>query len=329
MILNRLLVAAALLLVATFAQAQEPVAQPPLVEEALTPATGQPLPDGVAFPAMGFGTFMSSSQLTFEIVNAPPFRFTGQVEMDGRNGAFFADEIDDDTALGSDDGIFAWAATYGGVFAGFGQADNRIIDVDGFANWGNPGSTVDYDTSGFIGGALIGKQFKIGGVPLRIELDGMVGKVSATSNRLDPEGLDETVQSACCQIATARAGIEQPVGAATIFAAGGLAAARIEHSVTDIDFGPNMPPRMDPDDSFRDRSTAIGWGIGLGVEAPLAEAWTVRLEGSYLDFGRSTHDVNRSGDGRCGPGMPRRPCPYTIEHQLGIVRMAIMHRFGR
>ena len=158
MILNRLLVAAALLLVATLAQAQEPVAQPPLVEEALTPATGQPLPDWVAFPAMGFGTFMSSSQLTFEIVNAPSFRFTGQVEMDGRSGAFFADEIDDDTALGSDDGIFAWAATYVGVFAGFGQADNRIIDVDGFANWGNPGSTVDYDTSGFIGGALSGRN---------------------------------------------------------------------------------------------------------------------------------------------------------------------------
>ena len=73
--------------------------------------------------------------------------------MDGRGGAFFADEIDDDTVLGSDDGIFAWTATYVGVFAGFGQADNRIIDVDGFANWGNPGSTVDYDTSGFIGGA--------------------------------------------------------------------------------------------------------------------------------------------------------------------------------
>ena len=157
----------------------------------------------------------------------------------------------------------------------------------------------------------------------------MVGKVSATSSRLDPEGLDETVQSVCCQIATARAGIEQPVGAATIFAAGGLAAARIEHSVTDIDFGPNMPPRMDPDDSFHDRSTAIGWVVGLGVESPLAEAWTVRLEGSYLDFGQSTHDVNRSGDGRCGPGMPRRPCPYTIEHQLGTVRMAIIHRFGR
>ena len=139
MILNRLLVAAALLLVAAFAQTQEAVAQPPLVEEALTPATDRLLPDGVAFPATRFGTFTSSSQFTFEIVNAPPFRFTGQVEMDGRGGAFFADEVDDNTALGSDDGIFAWATTYVGLFAGFGQADNRIVDVDGFANWGNPG----------------------------------------------------------------------------------------------------------------------------------------------------------------------------------------------
>ena len=329
MSLNRLLVTSALLLAAASARAQEPVTHTPPVEEALAPATGQPLPNGTAPPATGLGTTTPLRQLTSVIVSAQPFRFTGQVDMDGRGGAFFADEIDDDTVLGSDDGIFAWAATYVGVFAGFGQADNRIVDVDGFANWGNPGSTVDYDTSGFIGGALIGKKFKIGGVPLRIELDGMVGKVSATSNRLDPEGLDETVQSVCCQIATARAGIEQPVGAATIFAAGGLAAARIEHSVTDIDFGPNMPPRMDPDDSFHDRSTAIGWVVGLGVESPLAEAWRVRLEGSYLDFGQSTHDVNRSGDGRCGPGMSRRPCPYTIKHQLGTVRMAIIHRFGR
>ena len=329
MSLNRLLVAVALLLVAAPARAQEPAVHPPRVGEALTPVADQPLPNGAVPPATGLGTFAASSPLTFEIVSAPPFRFAGHIGMNGRGGPFFADEVDDDTALGSDDGIFAWAGTYVGVFAGFGQADNRIVDVDGFANWGHPGSTVDYDTSGFVGGALIGKQLKIGGVPLRIEFDGMVGSVSGTSNRLDPEGLDETVQSACCRIATARAGIEQPVGTATVFVSGGLAAARIEHSVTDIDFGPNMPPRMDPDDSFRDRSTASGCVIGFGVEAPLADAWTVRLDGSYLDFGRSTHDVNRSGDGRCGPGMPRRPCPYTIEHQLGTVRMAIMHRFGR
>ena len=29
--------------------------------------------------------------------------------------------------------------TYVGIFAGSALTDNRIIDVDGFANWGNPG----------------------------------------------------------------------------------------------------------------------------------------------------------------------------------------------
>ena len=65
--------------------------------------------------------------------------------------------------------------------------------------------------------------------------------------------------------------------------------------------------------------------IGLGVEAPLADAWTLRLGGSYLDFGRSTHYVNRSGDNRCGPEVPRRPCPYNIENNLGLVRLAIIY----
>ena len=229
---------------------------------------------------------------------------------------------------GSEGAEFNWAGTYVGLFAGAGRTDNRIVDVDGFANWGNPGSIVDYDASAFVGGALVGRKFEIGGVPFRIELDGTFGGLSAASNRLDPEGLDETVKSEFRWIAAARAGIEQSIGIATVFASGGIAAARIENSVTDIDFGPNMPTRMDPDDSFRDGLTETGWVIGLGVEAPLADAWTLRLEASYLNFGRNTHYVNRSGNNPCGPGNPRRPCPYNIENDLGIVRFAIIYRFA-
>ena len=117
---------------------------------------------------------------------------------------------------GSADAAFDWAETYVGVFAGSGRADNRIVDTEGFANWGNPGWAVDYDDAGFIGGALVGKKFEVGNVPLRIEIDGTFGGLSATSNRLDPEGLDETVKSEFRWIATARAGIEQAIGPATV-----------------------------------------------------------------------------------------------------------------
>ena len=222
------------------------------------------------------------------------------------------------------------AGTYGGVFAGSGQMGNRIVDVDGFANWGNPGSILDYDDNRAVGGALVGRKLELDGTRLRIEVDATFGYLSASSNMLDPEGLDETVETDVRWLVTARVGVEDSIGPATVFATAGLATARIDRSVTDIDFGPNMPDRVDPDDSFSDRSTELGWVIGVGAEYPLTDAWTLRLDGSYVDFGRSTHHVNRSGNNRCcGTGTPRRPVSYDISNRLGIVRAAIVYRFGR
>lgn len=229
---------------------------------------------------------------------------------------------------GEGDAGSGWGETYLGAHAGFGRAKNRITDVDGFANWGNAGAVLAYEDSGFLAGALIGKKLRIGGVPLRVELDATFGDISARSNRLDPAGLDETVVSEYRWLAAARVGVERPIGPATVFVSGGVAAARVENSVTDIDFGSNMPPRMDPDDSFHDLSTEIGWAIGLGLEVPLAESWTLRIEGAYMDFGRSTHYVNRSGDNRCGPEMPMRPCPYHIDAEFASARLAVIYRFS-
>ena len=223
---------------------------------------------------------------------------------------------------------FDWAGTYVSVFTGSSRADNRIVDIDGFANWGNPGSTVEYRASDIVGGVLVGRKFDIGGAGIRIELDGMFGDISAKSNQLDPEGLDETVVSKVRWVATVRTGIEHAVGPATIFATGGAAAARISNSVTDIDFGGGMPQRIDPDDSFRSSSTEIGWVIGVGLESPTADNWGLRLDVSHMDFGQSTHYVNRSGGNRCGDGGPRRACPYELENRLSILRIAVVYSFG-
>lgn len=222
---------------------------------------------------------------------------------------------------------FDWTELYAGGFAGVGLADNQIVDIDGFANWGRPGWSVDYDKTGGVGGMLLGKRFDTGLIPLRVELDATFGSLSADTNRLDPRDLDETARSKYRWITTARAGLEHTVGPVTLFASGGLALARIANAVTDIDFGPDMPTRKDPDDSFSETSTEVGWVVGAGIEAPLSEVWTLRLEGSYLDFGWSGHEVNRSGNGRCGPGSPRRPCPYRVENTLGLIRLAIIRRF--
>ena len=46
-----------------------------------------------------------------------------------------------------------------------------------------------------------------------------------------------------------------------------------------------------------------------------------------VDLGRRTYYVNHSANNTCG-GTTRRPCPYDIENRLGIVRAAIIRRFG-
>ena len=240
---------------------------------------------------------------------------------------------------GSDDAVFKWAETYAGVFGGFGRADGRVVDTDGFSYSANAGGAVDYHDSGVIGGALIGKKFELGGVPFRIELDGTFGDLSAKTTRIDPKHADETVKSEFQWIATARAGVEQAIGPATVFVSGGLATAGINNSLIDLDrscvpagdLGGCRPTpwRRDPDDSFHDGSTEIGWVVSVGIETSLTDAWTLRLEGSYLDFGARTHDANRSGDDPCcGSGSSRRPVSYDVENKLGLMRLAIIRQFS-
>ena len=234
--------------------------------------------------------------------------------------------------------------TYAGVFAVAGRVDGRVVDTDGFSNSGKAGWSVDYDDTGLVAGTLIGRRFTLGGVPLRVELDGAFGGMSAKTDDIDPrfERRDETVESELRWVATARAGVEHPVGRATVFATAGLAVARIENSLTDLDAwrgedgewvllpDGRAAQRKDPDDSFHYASTEFGWVIGAGVEAALSDAWALRLDASYLDFGESAHEANRSGDDRCcGAGSPRRPVSYRIENKLGIVRLGAIYRFGR
>ena len=229
----------------------------------------------------------------------------------------------------SNDASSDGARTYTGIFIGSGLMGNEIVDIEGFANWGQPGYTLGYGDNRFVGGALMGTKVRLGGVRFRIEVDGTFGDLSAKSNRLDPSGLDETAGAEMRWIATVRAGFVQPVSGAAVFATGGLAATRIANFVTDIDSGRDILPYWDPDDSFRDTSIALGPVFGAGIEAPLAAGWLLRVEGSFLDFGWRTHTVNHSGNNRCGPGNPRGPCPYDVRNQLGIVRFGLIRRFGQ
>lgn len=217
---------------------------------------------------------------------------------------------------------------YGGLFAGSAWLDNEIEDVEGFANWGLPGWTLDVHDSGMVAGVLGGHAFEFAGLPLYLEVDALLGDMSARSMRLDPQGLDETVEVEYRWVATVRVGAEHTIGSVRVSASTGMALAGVDRSVTDIDSEPNIDPYLDADDSFGDHTTEVGWVVGAGLSTHLAESLEVRLEGLYMDFGTSTHHVNYSGDNRCWPGGPQRPCPYKFDNELGLVRLGLTYRFG-
>lgn len=232
-------------------------------------------------------------------------------------------------AVGAARAEMSWGEAYGGVFLGAGLTENRIVDPSGFGNWGTPGWATDYDGADAVGGLLLGTKVDLNGARFRIEVDGIFGDMAAKSDRVDPVGRDETARASVRWAATARLGLEHRQGPVTIFINGGAAVARITNSLTDIDFNAarNIPPHVDPDDSFSHGATRVGWVLGLGIEAPVWDSWKWRLDGSYLGFGRSTRYVNRSGNNPCGPGGPRAACPYRIENHLVVIRLALVRRF--
>ena len=229
-----------------------------------------------------------------------------------------------------------WGDTYAGVSVGLGRSHGRLTDLDGFSTWSenrhDPGRANDYGGNGAVGGLLVGKKATLADIPVRIELDASFANIRASTDEVDPDVRDETVRSRFRWLATARAGIERTFGRATFLASAGVAAARTETSLTDLDRrvvdGIVTPWYPDPDDSFSARSTRIGWVVGLGVETSPAQDWTLRLEGLHAGFGRSTRHVNRSGAGRCWQGGPRRPCAYDVDNDLTMVRLAFIRSFG-
>ena len=225
------------------------------------------------------------------------------------------------------------AGSYVGAFAGLGAQDVRTTDTDGFSGSnGVPGQTFEYDDTGLAGGVVAGRYFHLGRAQLRFEADGAFGGLPAATRQLDPVGLDETAASELHWVGTARIGARWSLGRVGVFLAGGVSVAGISNSFTDLDAGTDGRAQVDPDDSFDERSTRVGWVAGAGVETPVADGWTFRFEGLYMDFGEIVHQVeNRLGvnAGVCGPGGLPSPCRYGVDQRFALLRLALIRRLGR
>lgn len=225
------------------------------------------------------------------------------------------------------------AGNYFGAFAGLGSLDVRMTDIDGFTGSnGVPGHTFEYDDIGLVVGAVAGRYSHLRSVQLLFEVDGAFSGLSAAAGQLDPVGLDETAAAELHWIGTARIGVRRVLGRAGVFVAGGVSAAGTSASFTDLDPGTDGGMHVDPDDSFDERPTLVGWVAGVGIEMPVASAWALRFEGLHKDFGETVHQAeNRLGvnAGVCGPSGLPSPCRYSFDQRFAVLRVVLVRSLGR
>ena len=226
------------------------------------------------------------------------------------------------------------AGSYIGVFVGPGSLDVRMTDIDGFTGSnGVPGQAFEYGDTGLATGVMVGRSFRLGGVQLLFEADGAFsGRVghprTVGSGRHGRNG----VGGAALGRDGAHRPSEVPRPRRRAFVAGGMSVAGISNSFTDLDPGTDGRLQPDPDDSFDERPTRVGWVAGVGIEMPVASAWTLRLEGLYNDFGETVHQAENRLDvnaGVCGPAGLPSPCRYGFDQRLALLRLVFVRHFGR
>ena len=73
------------------------------------------------------------------------------------------------------------------------------------------------------------------------------------------------------------------------------------------------------------------FGVFVAAAASVADAWTLRLEGLYNDFGETVHQAeNRLGvnAGACGPAGLPSPCRYAFDERFALLRLVLVRRLG-
>ncbi len=243
------------------------------------------------------------------------------------------------TAAGNDDSrSLAGDGRYAGFIFGTARSSNSILDIDGFANWGNPGWKHNYSDQGAVGGVFFGRSIGNEGLNLRYELEAMLTDFAVVSNQVDPRpiyGGDETVVSKYDWTLAAKLGIEKQIGGGRLYMLGGPALAQISNSVSDLDYNTDRSDVnygkqfFDSDDSFSSKSTRFGLTLGFGFEKDIAPNWSFRLEAAVFDFGSEKYRVNYSGDDSCGRNGPKTPCDtYLIDNSLTTLRLGFVYHFG-
>lgn len=217
--------------------------------------------------------------------------------------------------------VTGYANTYTGLSIGQGWSDNTVVDRDGFSNTGVRGYHVDYRDEGPVLSLLLGYAVEVGNWHMGIEAEGSFSDLEASSLQIDPVALDEEIATRNKFLGALQFQIGRRLGRWVTFFSAGYAYSRFENELTDLDVG----GVYDPDDSYFDDGSDVGWTAGLSAAYPLTERWSLRLDGRYFDFGHRTHVVNRDAF-VSRSGILIGPRKYNSENRLTVVRLGLIYR---
>jgi outer membrane immunogenic protein len=207
--------------------------------------------------------------------------------------------------------MYDWSGFYVGVYGGGGFGNHNLNNANGmafpFANY-----TINYDSSGAIGGGEVGYNVQSGNIVVGVEADGFWSgiKGSDSSQFFSPALLNPNVVSIDTTKLRdgasfrARAGIA--IDRLLLFFDGGWAFGDISHT--------NVVPGVRTDAFTVSRS---GLAAGGGIAYAITNNFLGKLEYRYYDLGRFTR--NNPLDG---------VLPYTVDNTYSVVTVGFDYKFG-
>jgi len=200
--------------------------------------------------------------------------------------------------------VYDWTGFYVGGFGGGGLGNHNYNNANGPAGFAN--FTVNYDSTGAIGGGEVGYNAQSGNYLVGVEADAFWSGIKGSDAN---QALGVIDQSNLRWGGTLRARGGITVDRLLLFFTGGWAFGDILHTSTAAGF---------PVDQFTNHQS--GLTAGGGIAYALTNNVIGKFEYRYYDFGR----YNRSGN----PLTPNGQLPYTVDNTYSVVTLGIDFKFG-
>jgi outer membrane immunogenic protein len=222
-----------------------------------------------------------------------------------------------------EDVAYDWTGVYGGVHAGFIQAN---VNVDGRAkviDVSQPSVDVlslsyERDVNGFVGGALGGVNFQAGNFVFGLDMD--FGGVAADGEGTEHvEGTDRDIrfQHSIDWNAHFRGRLGFAMDRVLFYGAGGLAIA---------DFDVKSNRSLQSDEDLDDGGHATGWSAGGGLEYAVTDNLLIRAEYLHDDY---TDELFNGKQNRAVCDVTKTLCDnFEVGLTDNIVRLGISWKFG-